>query len=60
MKNVQNSGVRHCRSFAPDEVQFDEIFEEFVEKRNAMGYQEVLKQKTVLMNAAKEKMGISE
>ena len=45
---------------APDEVQFDEIFEEFVEKRNAMGYQEVLKQKTVLMNAAKEKMGISE
>ena len=29
-------------------------------KRNAMGYQEVLKQKTVLMNAAKEKMGISE
>jgi len=25
-----------------------------------MGYQEVLKQKTVLMNAAKEKMGISE
>lgn len=45
---------------APDEVQFDEIFEEFVEKRNAMGYQEVLKQKTVLMNAAKEKMEISE
>ena len=37
-----------------------EIFEEFVGKRNAMGYQEVLKQKTVLMNAAKEKMGISE
>ena len=45
---------------APDEVQFDEIFEEFVEKRNAMVYQEVLKQKTVLMNAAKEKMEISE
>ena len=43
-----------------NEAQFDEIFEEFVGKRNAMGYQEVLKQKTVLMNAAKEKMGISE
>ena len=45
---------------ASNEAQFDEIFEEFVGKRNAMGYQEVLKQKTVLMNAAKEKMGISE
>lgn len=40
---------------ASNEAQFDEIFEEFVGKRNAMGYQEVLKQKTVLMNAAKEK-----
>ena len=43
---------------APDEAQFDEIFEEYVEKRNSMGYQEVLKQKTILMNAAKKKMGI--
>ena len=45
---------------APDEARFDEIFREFVEKRDAMGYQEVLKEKTTLMNAAKEKMGMNE
>lgn len=45
---------------APDEARFDEIFREFVEKRDAMGYQEILKEKTTLMNAAKEKMGMNE
>lgn len=45
---------------APDEARFDEIFREFVEKRDVMGYQEVLKEKTTLMNAAKEKMGMNE
>ena len=47
-------------SLGSKERKFYENIGEIVGKRNAMGYQEVLKQKTVLMNAAKEKMGISE
>ena len=40
-----------------DEV-FDEILNEFIEKREKMGYQEVMEKKTEYMQDAKEKLGI--
>lgn len=43
---------------AESEERFDEIFEEFVEKREAYGFREVQAAKTELMRQAKEKMGI--
>ena len=45
---------------ASNEAQFDEIFEEFVGKGNAMGYQEVLETENSINECSKGKMGISE
>lgn len=43
---------------AESEERFDEIFAEFLEKREAYGFEEVQAAKTELMKQAKEKMGI--
>lgn len=42
---------------APDEETFDEIMQDFTEKRDALGFQEIMKEKTELMHAAKKKLG---
>lgn len=43
---------------ADSEEEFDKIFEEFVEKREAYGYETLKKAKNELMKQAKEKLGI--
>lgn len=43
---------------AESEERFDEIFDEFVEKRDEYGFKEVQEEKTKLMKQAKEKMGL--
>lgn len=43
---------------AESEEQFDEIFAEFVEQREACGFEEVQAMKTKLMEQAKEKLGM--
>ncbi len=43
---------------APTEEEFDAIFAEFVEERDALGFEELMAEKTIYMNAAKEKLGI--
>lgn len=43
---------------AESEEQFDEIFEQFLEKREACGFREVQAAKTELMKKAKEKLGL--
>lgn len=43
---------------AESEEEFDEILTEFVEKRESLGYEEVMQAKTELMQEAKEKLGI--
>ena len=39
-------------------IQFDTLFEEFIEKRDELGYTDVMEKKTAYMNSAKEKLGI--
>ena len=43
---------------APSEEEFDTLFEEFIEKRDELGYTDVMEKKTAYMNSAKEKLGI--
>lgn len=43
---------------APDEETFDNMLEEFVKKREQMGFSEVMEEKTKYMAEAKEKLGI--
>lgn len=43
---------------APTEEEFDTILEEFVQKRETLGYEEVMEQKTLYMKDAKKKLGI--
>ena len=43
---------------ASSDEAFDEIMNEFIEKREKMGYQEVMEKKTGYMQDAKEKLGI--
>ena len=43
---------------ASSDEAFDEILKEFTEKRESMGYQEVMDKKTEYMQDAKEKLGI--
>ena len=43
---------------APSEEKFDALFEEFIEKRDELGYTDVMEKKTAYMNSAKEKLGI--
>lgn len=43
---------------ASSDEAFDEILNEFIEKREKMGYQEVMEKKTEYMQDAKEKLGI--
>lgn len=43
---------------APSEEEFDRIFAEFLEKREAYGYEDVMNKKTELMDEAKEKLGL--
>ena len=43
---------------AESEERFDEIFNGFLEKRNACGFREVQEAKTELMRKAKEKLGM--
>ncbi|MGN0352631.1 MAG: extracellular solute-binding protein [Roseburia sp.] len=43
---------------APSEADFDEILQEFVTKREEMGFEEVQQKKTEMMIEAKEKLGI--
>lgn len=43
---------------ASSDEAFDEIMNEFIEKREKMGYQEVMEKKTEYMQDAKEKLGI--
>lgn len=45
---------------APTEEEFDRLFAEYVEKRQEYGYEKVLDAKTVLMNEAKQKLGLEE
>ena len=45
---------------ADSEEEFDRIFESFLEKRESLGYEKVLDEKTKLMHEAKKKLGISE
>jgi len=44
---------------AKSEEDFDEIFEEFLDKREGYGFQEVREAETELMKKAKEKLGIN-
>ena len=43
---------------APSEAEFDAIFDEFVERRAALGYEALMEEKTAYMIEAKEKLGI--
>ncbi|MGN0141814.1 MAG: extracellular solute-binding protein [Roseburia sp.] len=43
---------------APTEEEFDGILQQFVEKREKLGYEKVLEQKTECMNEAKERLGL--
>lgn len=43
---------------AQSEEEFDRIFENFIEERDALGYAELQKENTRLMENAKEKLGI--
>ena len=43
---------------APSEEEFDAILEEFTEKREALGFSEVMEKKTEYMQIAKERLGI--
>lgn len=45
---------------ADSEEEFDRIFESYLEKRESLGYEKVLDEKTKLMHEAKKKLGISE
>lgn len=43
---------------APSEAEFDEILQEFITKREELGFEEVQQKKTEMMIEAKEKLGI--
>lgn len=43
---------------APSEEEFDALFDAFIEKRDELGYADVMEKKTAYMNSAKEKLGI--
>ena len=43
---------------APSEDEFDAILEDFIEKREALGYESVMEECTKQMNMAKEKLGL--
>lgn len=43
---------------APTEQRFDEILAIYQQKREEMGYQELMEKKTAYMKEAKEKLGI--
>ena len=45
---------------ADTEEEFDIIFDKYISERNAMGYERLIDESTVMMNSAKEKLGFGE